>query len=295
LRENVGNALIFLRNAGKVDLIYSWFADFSFWPLLIGRIFQKKTMVIVGGYDVAKVAEIKYGSLMTRRGRWKASYSLRKASSVLAVDEGLVSDIKNNLGFMSDKIRTVHTGYDGDKFYPLGEKQDIVLTVANAADWQRVRVKGLDMFVDVAKDLPGIRFQMIGIHGEAKERLEAISPNNLEIYGPMGMDELLKAYQKSKVYCQFSMREGLPNSLCEAMLCECVPVGTNVQGVRTVIDGVGFLVNPGNIRGASEFILKALSEPSLGKDSRLRIINEFTIKTREDRIIEAIQKLIEKS
>jgi len=34
-------------------------------------------------------------------------------------------------------------------------------------------------------------------------------------------EELIKYYQKAKVY-QLSEYEGLPNALCEAMLCECL-------------------------------------------------------------------------
>ena len=42
------------------------------------------------------------------------------------------------------------------------------------------------------------------------------------------------------------MREGLPNALCEAMLCECVPVGTDVQGIRTAMGDAGFYVPYGD-------------------------------------------------
>jgi len=51
-------------------------------------------------------------------------------------------------------------------------------------------------------------------------------------------EELIKYYQKAKVY-QLSEYEGLPNALCEAMLCECVPAGTRYCGIPTAIGDTG--------------------------------------------------------
>jgi hypothetical protein len=57
----------------------------------------------------------------------------------------------------------------------------------------------------------------------------------LVAYAPR--DELLGGHQRSKVLSAVNYR-GLPNSLCEAMLCGCVPVGTRLENQRPSGSGI---------------------------------------------------------
>lgn len=119
--------------------------------------------------------------------------------------------------------------------------------------------------------LPDVKFLLIGVQGEALKKLQEIATPNMEFRGPLPPDEITPYYQKAKVYCQLSMREGLPNALCEAMLCECVPVGTDVQGVKTAIGDTGFYVPYGDPEATAEAIKKALRSDrgrKLGKELR---------------------------
>ena len=44
------------------DATFSWFADVhAFVAVLVSRIFRRKSIVVVGGYEVAKVLEVKEG------------------------------------------------------------------------------------------------------------------------------------------------------------------------------------------------------------------------------------------
>jgi len=46
----------------KNDLIFVWFADWpAFLAILFTKLFRKKIVVVVGGYDTACVPEIDYG------------------------------------------------------------------------------------------------------------------------------------------------------------------------------------------------------------------------------------------
>jgi glycosyltransferase involved in cell wall biosynthesis len=86
------------------------------------------------------------------------------------------------------------------------------------------------------------------------------------------------------------MREGLPNALCEAMLCECVPVGTDVQGIRTAMGDAGFYASYGDPLATKEAIEKALAIGS-GKPARERIRRLFPLEQREKRFAEIIEGL----
>ena len=52
---------------------------------------------------------------------------------------------------------------------------------------------------------------------------------------------LRKYFSTSQFYIQASRLEGLPNALCEAMLCECIPIGNSVFGIPSAIGNTGML------------------------------------------------------
>ena len=276
------------------DITFSWFADtHAFWAVRLSKIFRKKSVAIVGGYEVAKVPEIGYGALLNPRSTRIVKYVLENADRVLTVDDSLKKDAIKNLSVTGKNIQTVPTGYDYEKFKPEGEKENLVLTVSVGDSWERVRLKGLDTFVKSAEFLSDVRFLVIGIQGGALKKLQDFASPNVEFLGSLLQDELIPYYQRAKVYCQLSMREGLPNAVCETMLCECVPVGTDVQGVRTAIGDAGSYVPYGDVEATVEAIKKALKSDN-GKAARERIQKMFPIERREKELLRIIANEITK-
>jgi hypothetical protein len=59
-----------LKNILKTNIIFIWFADYhSFLPALLGKVFSKKVVIVVGGTDAAIVPEIDYGIFVKRNIR----------------------------------------------------------------------------------------------------------------------------------------------------------------------------------------------------------------------------------
>ncbi|HSQ76959.1 MAG TPA: glycosyltransferase family 4 protein, partial [Bacteroidota bacterium] len=107
-------------------------------------------------------------------------------------------------------------------------------------------------------------------------------PPNVEVIPFIAQNALLDYYQRAAVYCQPSYTEGLPNSLCEAMLCECVPVGSNVGGIPTAIAGIGYVVPYGDVPAFTRAIRRALdAPPGTGSRGREHIARTFTLDRRE--------------
>jgi glycosyltransferase involved in cell wall biosynthesis len=133
--------------------------------------------------------------------------------------------------------------------------------------------KGLETFVKAAKYLPNVNFVLIGKHLDDSVRyLKSIAASNVSFPGFVSDVELLHFYQRAKVYCQLSIYEGLPNALCEAMLCGCVPVGTKYCGIPTAIGDTGFYVAYDDVDSTVEGINKALnSDFEKSEAARLRI------------------------
>ena len=116
------------------------------------------------------------------------------------------------------------------------------------------------------------------------------APENVKFTGWVSDDELLQLYQKSKVYCQLSRYEGLPNVLCEAMLCECIPVGTKYCGIPTAIGNTGFYVPWENAKATAEAVINALKTSSdLGKNARERIRQKFPSERREKELLKYLK------
>ena len=60
-----GKQFIFLLfGIWKFDMVFIWFADFhSFLPVLFAKILNKKSVVVIGGYDVVKMPKLNFGVL----------------------------------------------------------------------------------------------------------------------------------------------------------------------------------------------------------------------------------------
>lgn len=270
-----------MTNALWADLTFSWLADIhAFFAVLFSKISKRKSIVVVGGYEVAKVPDLKYGALLNPTIAKIVEYTFKNADKVLTVDEGLKKEAIKNLKVNSGNILTVPTGYDYNLFKQQGQKEDLILTVASGSSWERAKLKGLDTFVESAKRLPHFNFMLIGFEGPGAERLKSMAPANVQFIGPLTIESLIPYYQKARVYCQFSVREGLPNVLCEAMLCECVPVGSDIPGIRAAMGDTGFYVPIGEPEKCAEAIQKALLSDK-GKAARKRIETVFPLQRRE--------------
>jgi glycosyltransferase involved in cell wall biosynthesis len=273
------------------DLTFSWFADFhALWAVKLSKLFRKKSVVVIGGYETAKIPEIGYGAALDPKTAKRTHYILKNSDIVIALTEILKNEAMENYGLDGRNFRIIPTGFDHNIFKSKGEKENLALTVSLGDDWDRVRLKGVDTFVKSAKFLPDVKFVVNGITGDAKKKLREIAPPNVDIIGPIPFEDLISLFQKAKVYCQLSMREGLPTAVCEAMLCECVPVGTEKYGIPIAMGNTGFYAHYGDVESTSDAIKKALNSDN-GKIARERIKTMFPKTIREKGLLKVIEEL----
>ena len=278
------------------DVSFSWFAGgHAFLAVLFSKMLGKKSIIVVGGYDVACVPEIDYGLFnQAWPKRLMTKLALKHADKVLVVDPSLTEDAIRNAKITGINFEYLPTGHDYEMFYPRGTKKNIALTVCMSEDCSRAKIKGVDTFVKTANNLPDIKFLVVGLAGDALERLQRIVPSNVELMGPVSQDSLISLYQEAKVYCQLSIREGLPSALCEAMLCECIPVGTERNGIPKAIGDTGFYVPVGDPDATAKAVAKALQQPEkLGRRARERIMELFPVERREKGLAKAIDEVTE--
>lgn len=293
------NPLVFLRLLQRVvwaDVVFCWFANINaFFSVLFSVFLRKNSLVVVGGYDAAFVPEIGYGVFVNRLSRATATLVYKHANRILVVDAALKQDIMNNVNFrVENKIQVVPTGYDIEKWKPANTRRENMAITVGAVNWSNLKRKGFETFVMAAKYLPSVNFVLVGKHSDdSVQYLKSIASPNVTFPGFVSDPELRRFYQRAKVYCQLSMYEGLPNALCEAMLCGCVPVGTKCCGIPTAIGDTGFYSPYGDVAATVEVIKKALnSDFKRSETARLRIKKMFSIYKREKALVHHINEVV---
>ena len=283
--------------------LISWFNDYhSFIPIFFSKIFFKKSIIIVGGYDAIVDNKNKHGLFFKNDLRsFVAKMNYKMVSEVWVVHKSLengcdfakqkfniISGVRN---FTKNKriiIKEINTGYD-TRFWNYEENSSKtgVLTAAFFSDKRVVDIKGLNGFNKLASFLPEINFTIVGESEISLMDFIDLEPN-VKVLGVQSKTQMKKLYQKNKFYFQGSRLEGLPNSLCEAMLCGCVPIGSRVFGIPDVIGNTGILFDTENdLEKIAQFIKSELGLENF-KKARKRVIQNFDISIRTEKIKKSI-------
>jgi glycosyltransferase involved in cell wall biosynthesis len=277
----------------RFSLLYIWFAEPHDTPALnrLAKVFRLKTIIVSGGYDVAAVPSIGYGSLVTRGGQRRVRRALLAADAVLPFSKFAAAEVQRAAPV--DTICLLYPGVDCDYFRASGKtKEAIVVTVGRLAPdvWRR---KGLDVFASCSRLVPGARFVIIGrCEDEAVAReLARRGGNNLElVQRRVTNDELRHWYQRASVYAQLSAHEGFGLALAEAMACQCVPVASNTGSLPEVVGQTGFLVDHGDTGGSAAAIRLALD--ATGTEARNRIVQSYPLQRRAQLLKELITAIL---
>ena len=283
-----------LRQFISADIVYVWFIKIStFIVVFLSLFFNKKTIIVTGGYDVAKEPKINYGQMLNPLRARMVKFVLKNADRILPFSnfakEEILKITKNA------KIDLVPLGCDTERFQPSEkEKETIALTVCTVSRSNIMR-KGLETFLESAKLLPDVRFVLVGHHANGSiNYLRKTAPSNVEFTGYVSEEELIRWYQRAKVYCQLSYQEGFGVAVIEAMACKCVPVVSLKAAVlRETVGDCGFYVPYGDAKATAKAIKMALTASvDLGAKARKRVKDLFSIEKREKRLLESINKVI---
>jgi len=287
----------------KYDVFFIWFADYhSLLPTFLSKLYKIKTILIIGGYDAVSIPEIEFGLFYKKNIRAKfGALSYKMANYILPVDESLIKSVNyyinpegRKIGFLNfvdhinGTIKPLPTGQDPYKWkrIEMPDNRDI-LTIGGCNDLKTFKRKGHDFFIEVAKLMPQHTFTIVGIKDVFFSKIKHTIPKNVKVYGFVDPKDLICFYSSHKVFTQFSLSEGLPTTLCEAMLCGCIPVGSNVNGIPKAIGDCGFILEETNPHTAKNLIINALNSHK-NELIRERIINLFHIDKRKKGLFEII-------
>ena len=255
----------------------SWFAyNQAYFAVRFSRLLGKRSLVIVGGFDVA-VEERPAGTIPARDAK-RLSYTLNHASSVFAVSERLLA--KTRAWTSRNDIQLVPLGFDGNKFTSGDSKDGSVVTTAYIRR-DNVERKGLRFFVQAASEFPESQFYVIGkALDESVVLLKRDAPSNVTFTGWLEEREMVERLRNASVYVQASLHEGFGSALAQATLCECVPVVTRAVALPEVVGPAGIYIPTNSPADIAAGVRAALAEPAKGKMARSRVLSQFSLDRR---------------
>ena len=294
-----------LFNLRGTSIVISQFAGYhSFLPNLFAVITKKISLIILGGTECVSFPSINYGNFNRHLLGLFTKWSLILAKHLSPVHESLVlSDYtytdddfqKQGYNYFCPNIKTPHTiiryGYDPTQFFKTKDSNNtnsfITVGQMNAPNFYR---KGADLIFEMAKRFPTCTFTIVG--NTSKMKYTSVPPN-VTLIPFVPYEELKDYYSAHKFYFQLSICEGFPSAICEAMLCECIPIGSDVAAIPEIIGDTGYLLKKRDENELEKLIIQALSskKENLGLKARERIIERYPPEERE-KLVNLINKLI---
>ena len=283
--------------AGYHSVLPSWFAKWT----------GKKCILFLGGTDCFKYPSFHYGNF-TKKWYGKATcISAHNASLLVPVSANLIQSTSayytvdsSDQGIyhwcapLSTPYQIIPLEYNAQRLYrrDVPRKENSFISVAFGIQGSSFVRKGIDKMIMIAKHFNQFSFTIIGC--DAKEFPVEI-PANVKVIPPVPYDQLPEYYSQHQFYLQLSIAEGFPSAICEAMLCECIPIGSDVAAIPAIIDGNGFLVKERN----DELILKTVQEAvtyadkeTLSQEARQHIIRNFGEGKRNKELTTLINRIV---
>ena len=279
------NPLRLLRQLRRCDLVFAWFAGWhSFAALNLASLVGKPSVLVVGGFDTAKVPDIGYGWQRGGIRRWVSRWTMARATRLVTNSRSSAAELEENASTDPRRVAVVYHGLQ-DRFPDGGsaDRERIALTVG-VVRRRNLRRKGLLPFVRAARHLPDVRFVVAGGWQDAAiKALRAESGENVEFTGFLADRELDALFRRAAVYVQASRHEGFALSLAEAMLAGCVPVVTEAGALPEVVGDVGVKISEPAPELIADGVRRAMElGRAEGDRARARVLDSFPLEARAE-------------
>ena len=190
-------------------------------------------------------------------------------------------------------VTVIRNGYDASKWQPAKEKTpNSFITVAHGIEEDHLyRLKGIDLIMEIAPSFPECEFTIVG---GKREKLPANAPSNIHFAGEVANDKLHELLGSQEFYLQLSMIEGFPNALCEAMLCGCIPLGSNVGAIPEIINDEARILKRKDVDQLKSIIAHVLTvdRKTAAAAARERVEKNYPIERRKKSFLELFDGLV---
>lgn len=293
-------------NIGSVKICFIQLSGFhSLLPTIFCKLFGKKSVIIAAGTDCHSFPSIGYGNYQRPLLSWATKISFKHCTLILPKHKSLWHTKytydhhdfpEQGISYFNKGIETpyecIENGYDGRRFKKSGECiPNSFITIAGLLNREsQQKLKGIDLIIEAAGHFPDYTFTIVGAENSYFKDL----PSNIKLIPKTANDKLPAVLSAHKYYLQLSMAEGFPNALCEAMLCECIPIGSNVFSIPEIIGDTGYILDHRN-SDELKTLLSNLSETDQkknGQSARQRILQNYPLEKRKEKLKAVIEKLV---
>ncbi len=286
-------------------VMFSQFSGYhTFLPALFSKLFKIPHYIVLNGTECNNFPEINYGFIHQPLLFWFSKKSLQWSTRLFPVSESLISaeytytSTKYKLqGYthfyknINTPCTTIHNGISIEQFNidpSIQRAAHSFVTVAGGLETSNRRlVKGLDLVIELAKMTPEHHYTFIGAHRTTGLGL----PSNVSVMGLIPHHQLSSIYNRHQFYLQLSMTEGFGISVCEAMLCGCVPIVSDVGILPAIAGENGYVLHQKNVDLLSALVKQAISayNPDHSDKYRQHIIDHYSLALREEKLLESIK------
>ena len=242
------------------------------WTAIVAGVFHRKKVIVRAGYLWAETNRQEGG------GGQKAALmdqlqtlSFQKSDKILLTTNALKQQVVDLYNIPPEKIKVIPNYVDTDKFRPLPDIEPVKNQVCYVGRLHPR--KNLSSLIEAISGIPEVSLILIG-QGEQRKDLEKQvqhSKANVHFRGVLPHTQLATEINRCEIFILPSLFEGHPKSLIEAMACGVAVIGTDVEGISTVIkhNKTGLLC-PLTVEGIRDAIHRLLEDKAL----RLRLGNE---------------------
>jgi glycosyltransferase involved in cell wall biosynthesis len=287
----------------KAKYIVCQFAGYhSLMPVIIGNILGIKTVIILGGSDCASFPEINYGNYRKKLLGWFTAKSIENAKILSPVHEKMIGYDYEYENFSNERqgysaftkptdalVKVIYNGFYTNVFKITGQRREKNFVAIAAYNRDAVYyLKGIDLLEKAALKFPETTFTVVGV---SPQFLNKLRPSNLIFVPFVSAGELVEILNQHYFYCQLSISEGFPNALCEAMLCGCIPIVSNVCSMPDIVGNTGFVLRKRNEELLYEIIEDLLHRADLELltvASRNRVVENYSLETRKEELLKLL-------
>ncbi len=281
-------------NRNKYDLIYSRFIDkHSFICVFLSKVLNKKTIVIPAGEDIANLPKINFGVLRKKVNRIIARFVYNNASLVIPVSEFAKTALINNIPVRSTpKIHVVSNGIDTNFYKPIEEKRkEQFITVGGCETFDRIKLKGINTYIEVARYFTNYDFYVIGIHPTLQKEITDLT-GNVFLIPWLQPVQLRKYLSESKFICQLSVYETFGIAFAQGMACGCIPITYADIGTKELIQNSGIVIPSRDMDTTIKYFENALKiDEKYGLSARKNIKDHYSLELRFKKLNSLITQL----